>query len=227
MIVGNGLVATALNSYFMDDPDVLVFASGVSNSRENRSEAFLRERQMLIRALCDKKFTLYFSTCSVNDSELIDSPYVIHKNEMETLVRSSGDYAIFRLPQVIGKTQNPNTLANYLYKHIISEAHFQIWRHARRNIIDVDDVASIITYLVKTNGIKGVTINIACPFSISIPQLVKTFELVTGKKANYSFVEGGGRYSIDSNLATEVAKKIGVNFDDTYIEKLIRKYYGK
>lgn len=227
MIVGDGLVASAFNSYFGDDPNVLVFASGVSNSRENRNEAFMRERQMLMKWLCNEKYILYFSTCSVNDPELLDTPYVIHKKEMEALVRSSGNYAIFRLPQVIGKTPNPNTLANYLYKHIMSEAHFQVWRHARRNIIDVDDVAAIVTYLVRTDGIKGATINIACPFAISIPQLVKTFELVTGKKANYSFVEGGGRYTIDSNLATEAAKQIGVNFDDSYIEKLIRKYYGK
>lgn len=75
MIVGNGLIASAFSSYFRDDPNVVVFASGVSNSRECRGEAFQRERQMLMDALRLEKFMLYFSTCSVNDPELLDTPY--------------------------------------------------------------------------------------------------------------------------------------------------------
>jgi len=226
MIIGNGLIASAFKSRFGDDPSVIVFASGVSNSRESRGEEFLREKQILMECMSYEKFTLYFSTCSINDPELLDAPYVVHKKEMETLVRSSQDYAIFRLPQVVGKTPNPNTLTNYLYKQIMSETHFQVWRHAMRNLIDVDDVASIVTHLIRASLANRITMNIACPFSISIPQLVNVFELVLGKKANYAFVEAGGAYSIDSSLAIEAANQIGVDFEENYIEKLIRKYYG-
>jgi nucleoside-diphosphate-sugar epimerase len=227
MIIGNGLIATAFKPYFGDDSEVVVFASGVSNSREIRKEAFLRERQMLMDALRYARFMLYFSTCSVNDPELFDTPYVIHKKEMEILVSSSKDYAIFRLPQLVGITPNINTLTNYLYMQIMSGTHFQIWRHARRNLIDIDDVASIITHLLRDSLAARITANIACPFSISILHLVNIFELVLGKKANYAFVEGGGAYSIDSSLATEAASQIGIDFDDVYIENLIRKYYGE
>lgn len=226
MIIGNGLIASAFNSHFRDDPNVIVFASGVSNSREVCIEAFLRERHMLLDALSHEKFILYFSTCSVNDPELLESPYVAHKKEMEALVCSYKDYAIFRLPQVVGKTQNPNTLTNYLYKQIMSESPFQVWRHARRNLIDIDDIALIVTHLMRSSIASGITTNIACPFSISIPKLVDIFELALGKKANYTFIEAGGTYSIDSSLATEVAEQVGVNFDDYYIVNLIRKYYG-
>jgi len=115
MIIGTGLIAQAFIQHFEDDPNVIIFASGVSNSRENRSQAFLRERQMLIEALSFQKMLVYFSTCSVCDPELQTSPYVMHKKEMEVFVaHSAKDYAIFRLPQVVGETPNPNTLTNYL-----------------------------------------------------------------------------------------------------------------
>lgn len=227
MIIGNGLVASAFKSYFGDDADLIVFASGVSNSRERRGEEFLREKQMLMECMRYEKFTLYFSTCSVNDPELLDTPYVVHKKEMETLVRSAKDHAIFRLPQVVGKTPNPNTLTNYIYQQIISGSNFQVWRYAKRNLIDIDDVASIVSYLVRSSLANGTTTNVASPFSISIPLLVSVFELVLGKKANYELIDAGGTYSIDLGLATEAANRSGVDFDETYIEKLIRKYYGE
>jgi nucleoside-diphosphate-sugar epimerase len=226
MIIGNGLIAKSFVQEFGDDPNVIIFASGVSNSREINSDAFLREKQMLIEALSQKKMLVYFSTCSVDDPELITTPYVINKMEMETLVRSAKDFAIFRLPQVVGKTPNPNTLTNFLNKKIISCEPFQVWRHATRNLIDVDDVAAIVTYLIRSSVTSGITINIACPYSVTVPQLVKIFELVLNKKASYTEVEAGGTYMIDASLATKVAREIGIDFDDAYVEKLIRKYYG-
>ncbi len=226
MIIGNGLLAKAFDSHYINDSNVLVFASGVSNSKETRHEEFLRERQMLIKALCEEKFTIYFSTCSISDPELSDTGYVIHKKEMESLVSSSENYAIFRLPQVVGVTPNPNTLTNYLYQKITSETTFQIWRHAKRNLIDVDDVALIVNCLVQSSRAHNSTINIASPFAISIPQLVNVFEVVLDKKASYTALDIGGTYSIDSSLAATVANQSGVNFDETYNERLIRKYYG-
>lgn len=227
MIIGNGLIASAFKSYFVDDPNVIVFASGVSNSQENRETEFLREKQILMECMSCKKFIAYFSTCSVNDPELLDAPYVVHKKEMETLVRSAKDYAIFRLPQVVGKTPNPNTLTNYLCRQIMSGSNFKVWRHATRNLIDVDDVASIVSYLVRASLASGITTNIASPFTISIPQLVSVFELVLDKKASCTLIDAGGAYTVDSALATEAANHCGVDFDEAYIEKLIRKYYGE
>lgn len=226
MIIGNGLLASAFKTYFGDDPDVIVFASGVSNSQETRAEEFLREKQILTECIAHKKLTLYFSTCSVNDPELLDTPYVIHKKQMEELARSSKDYAIFRLPQVVGKTPNSHTLTNYLYQQINSGTPFKVWCHAKRNLIDVNDVASIVNYLVRSSLAKGITENIASPSSISILKLVSIFEFVLGKKANYMLIDAGGMYPIDSILANEAASQTGINFDENYIEKLIRKYYG-
>jgi nucleoside-diphosphate-sugar epimerase len=226
MIVGNGLLAQAFAPAFTDDPNVIVYASGVSNSRETRAEAFLREREMLTATLAQEKLTLYFSTCSLHDLELENSPYVKHKMEMENLVRDSPRFAIFRLPQVVGKTSNPNTLTNYLYRQITTETPFQVWLHATRNLIDVSDIASIVTHLVHSHKADGVVTNIACPFSVTIPQLVAQFEQALERRAIYTTVEAGGHYYIDASLALSIANHIGINFDEHYIKNLIRKYYA-
>ncbi|TCL70391.1 NAD-dependent epimerase/dehydratase family protein [Rhizobium sp. BK251] len=206
---------------------MVVFASGVSNSGESRPEEFLREKQMLLETLSLDKLILYFGTCSVSDPQLRNSPYVLHKEEMEGLVRSQKDHVIFRLPQVVGKTSNPNFLTNYLFRKITLGEHFEVWKYAKRNLIDVEDVAAIASYLVRTSLVNGTTQNIASPFSTSVLQLVEVFELVLGKKARYSLVEAGGSYVVDSALAAEVAMPSGVDFNDAYIEGVVRKYYGE
>jgi len=180
MIIGNGLVARAFKSYFDKDLDFIVFASGVSNSKETSPNEFNRERSLLLDAIAKDKFLLYFSTCSLYDAELQNSPYVQHKKDMEVLVSGSKKYMIFRLPQLIGKTENKNTLSNYIYSHIVNGIKFSIWKRAQRNIIDIDDVASIVNYLVRHTGIHNSVVNVACSFSISITSLVSTFEQVTG-----------------------------------------------
>jgi nucleoside-diphosphate-sugar epimerase len=144
---------------------------------------------------------------------------------MEAIVRSAKEYAIFRLPQVVGKTHNPNTLTNYLYRQIMSGGNFEVWCHATRNLIDVADVASIANYLIRSSLASGITENIASPFTISVPHLVSIFEYVLGKKANCKFVDAGGSYTVDSTFANDAANQAGVNFDEDYIKKLLKKYY--
>ena len=225
MIIGNGLVARAFKSYFDKDLDFIVFASGVSNSKETSPNEFNRERSLLLDAIAKDKFLLYFSTCSLYDAELQNSPYVQHKKDMEVLVSGSKKYMIFRLPQLIGKTENKNTLSNYIYSHIVNGIKFSIWKRAQRNIIDIEDVASIVNYLMRHTGIHNSVVNVACSFSISITSLVSTFEQVTGISANYDLINSGAAYPIDTTLVSEVLPKLGINFDDDYIEKIVRKYY--
>jgi nucleoside-diphosphate-sugar epimerase len=225
MIIGNGLIARAFKSYFDKDLDFIVFASGVSNSSETNLIEFMRERSLLLDAIAKNKFLLYFSTCSVYDTELQSSPYVQHKKNMEVLVSESKKYMIFRLPQLVGKTENQNTLTNYIFSHIENGLKFNVWKRARRNIIDVEDVARIVNYLMRHTDLHNSVINVACPFSISILSLVSTFEKVTGISAKYDLIDSGIAYPIDTALVSEVLPKLGINFDDNYIEKIIRKYY--
>lgn len=227
MIIGNGLLANALTPYFSAGDDVIIFASGVSNSSETRTQMFEREQRLLEHHLAHDRLLVYFSTCSVDDPELKNSAYVLHKIAMEAIVRTNRRHAIFRLPQVVGKTGNPNTLTNYLHQQVVSGRAFALWLHARRNLIDVDHVATIVHSLITSQTVTQGTCNIAAPTSTSISELVSVFEEVLGFKANCTPIHKGGAYTIDATLACSVARQAGVCFDASYIPRLIRKYYGK
>ena len=71
MIIGNGLIAQACAQHFGDDPNVIVFASGVSNSRENSSDAFLRERQMLGDAMSCQEMVCRGDSLSTHNSLIV------------------------------------------------------------------------------------------------------------------------------------------------------------
>ena len=116
IVIGNGLLASAVAKL----PDSLVptcyFASGVSNSACCDLKEFDRERQLLLRSCKDLKSNItlaYFSTCSIYDTP-VDSMYVAHKCEMEHIVAQRGNYIVFRLPQVVGLSNNRATLTNYI-----------------------------------------------------------------------------------------------------------------
>lgn len=231
MIIGNGLLARAFAPYFAARDDVVIFASGVSNSRETDPAAFARERAMLDRALdravAHDQLLVYFSSCSIADPELTQAPYVLHKHATEKLLAERAPrMAIFRLPQVVGRTPNPHTLTNYLHQTIASGKHFQVWNRARRNLIDVDDVAQIGRRLIERGDTINRAVNIACPYSVAVPDLVALFETVMDRQALYDLVDSGGSYHIDVDPAMSAAAETGVVMDQNYVIQLIRKYYA-
>ena len=227
MIIGNGLLATAFAPAFAASREVLVFASGVSNSRETRAEEFALERRMLEEAIDSAPLLVYFSTCSVHDPALQEAPYVRHKRALEALVQErAARHAIFRLPQVVGRTPNPHTLTNFLAAQIKGGQEIQVWTEARRNLIDVDDVAAIGTWILQEQAPQQLVTNIACPFSIAVPELVALFESVLGVSARTTPVQAGGRYPLDTGLAQQAASALGIRFDEHYLPNLIRKYYA-
>lgn len=229
MIVGHGLIASAFANKFEHEDGITIFASGVSNSGEVRVEAFERELSCLKQAIakCSGVF-VYFSTCSVGDHERQNTPYVQHKIDMEKIVAQLPRHFIFRLPQVVGYTTNPNTLTNYIHARIVAGEQFHVWESAWRNIIDVDDIVAIAEYMIKEphSAFINQVINIASPNSISILELVKAFERVMDKKANYKLVDKGDHYDIDVGLALKAANKLELKFAPDYVEKVIEKYYG-
>ena len=144
MIIGSGLLAHAFSSAFLQREDVCIYAAGVSNSSCTDAHEFARERQRLEDALRQAMHVdtfVYFGTCSVADPDSQNTPYVQHKLAMERLVQAHPQGLILRLPQVAGKTSNPHTLLNYLYARISRSEKFDLWSRAKRNIIDVAEVA--------------------------------------------------------------------------------------
>lgn len=231
MIIGNGLMARAFARYFAERQDVIIFAAGVSNSRETDAAAFTRERtlleQTLEQAAAREQLLVYISSCSIADPELTQAPYVLHKRAQEKLLTERAPrMAIFRLPQVVGHTPNPHTLTNFLHQTIASGKRFQVWNRAHRNLIDVDDVARIGHRLLERGDVVNRAVNIACPYWVAVADLVRVFETVMDKRARYDLVDFGGSYHIDVDLAMSAAAEAGVVMDQNYVIQLIRKYYA-
>jgi nucleoside-diphosphate-sugar epimerase len=230
MLIGSGLLAQAFVSTYSQRDDVCIYAAGVSNSTCTDTHEFSRERQRLSDALQQAKQVnpfVYFGTCSVDDPEARNTPYVQHKLAMERLASTHPHHLILRLPQVAGITPNPHTLLNYLYAKIARSEAFSLWQNAKRNIIDIDDVASIVRQLVADKTARNITLNIANPVSYPMTDIVSVMERIVGKRAIYDVVERGSEYPIDITFMLTVLNKTSVKFGEDYLEQVIGKYYGK
>ena len=228
MIVGSGVIARAFRAHVAGLPDVCVYAAGVSNSSCKDAREFARERERLqaaIESLRDSTLLLYFSTCSINDPAAQDSGYVIHKRAMENLVAQRSRHLILRLPQLAGRTPNPHTLLNYLHARIVRSERFDVFRGAARNVIDVDDVARIVSQLVR-DGACAETINVACTRNVPILDIVRCMEDVVGHRAVFDIIEAGASYAIDTARIGTALARCGVSFPTDYLRRTIEKYYG-
>jgi nucleoside-diphosphate-sugar epimerase len=226
MIVGKGLIATSFKKYFEGESENIIFASGVSNSKESRESEFLREEALLRDYLQLDKKIIYFSTCSLMDPGLHNTAYVNHKKRMEDIVQLANHYAIFRLPQVVGKDGNNSNLANYIFNMVKSELTFDVWANATRNFIDIEDAAGIASYLIN-NMTENLVVNIASPLNTRVIDIVNIFECILEKKAHFNLLDMGTSYSIDSMMAVRVGASLGIYFERLYVEKVLRKYYEK
>ena len=228
MIIGSGLVASALSRSF-SGPQCCVYAAGVSNSGCTDTSEFSRERVRLLEALTSQAEAdrfLYFGTCSVSDPGAIDSGYVRHKLAMESLVRDHPRHLILRLPQVAGRTPNPHTLLNFLHARISRSEKFEVWEQSTRNILDIDDIAILVRYLVIDEGAVGETISIANPRSIPVSEIVAEMVKVLGKPAVFETRASGSSYSIDCARIEPAIRQSGVNLHGNYLARVLKKYYG-
>ncbi len=228
MVIGKGMIAKAFSRFCRDDR-ALIFASGVANSGETDKDEFERERSALddaLRANPEKLF-VYFSTCSIDDKDVLHSPYVQHKLCMEDfIVRSHKDYLICRLPQVVGRSMNRATLVNYLYDKIMNSERFVVWKNAHRYLVDVEDVAMIVSRIIDDNVIRNTTVNIVSrPYSVL--DIVTIMENLTGKRGIYDVINKGTPYRIDDSAVSDIARKLNISFDRPYLDNMLLKYYGK
>ena len=229
MIFGSGLLARAFGPQFANSATSCVYAAGVSNSNCSDQREFDREQDRLMVAIGQHRLAelfLYFGTCSANGLLASTSPYVQHKIKMEKIVEEHPRYLILRLPQTVGKTENPHTLLNYIFARIIRSERFQVWKNARRNIIDVDDVVRIAIGLALEEGVRRECINVANFSDNAMVEIVELMAKVVGKNAIYDCVGKGDAYPIDTRRIREVSPRCGVIFGPKYLELVLRKYFG-
>ncbi|MBC7535377.1 MAG: NAD-dependent epimerase/dehydratase family protein [Ferruginibacter sp.] len=227
MVIGTGMIAKAFESY-LDQDNFLIFASGVSDSTHALSGAFERERQLLtatILAHADKQL-VYFGTCSMYDESLKNSGYLQHKREMEALITAlHKHYVIFRLSNPVGNTTNTTTLVNFFIKNISQGQHFESWRNASRNIIDIDDMFTVCNDILQTGSSKNETINIANPENYSVPFIISAIENHLRKKGNYTLVNKGNSPEIPTQAVEPYFRKFNINFGADYLSGVLQKYF--
>lgn len=228
MIIGRGMMARAFVNY-QNDSEIIIFASGVSNSQETSPSEYLREEKLLLKNIQkfhDKLF-VYFSTVSIYDSSMANSKYVQHKMHMETIVRHQhSNYYIFRLSQVVGATKSP-TLVNTLVNKIQAQELFDVWKFSTRNLIDCEDVYKICSKIIFSKLNLCSTINIAAPLSFGILTIVHMIENLLGKKAVYKEINRGYDYKVDISNIKFILEKNNKFYNENYTKFVLQKYILK
>jgi dTDP-4-amino-4,6-dideoxygalactose transaminase len=228
MIVGNGLIAKTFQS-FEDSNNVVIFASGVSNSLCTDSSEFERERELL-KAICSKKpdcKLIYFSTCSISDPERQGTQYVQHKLDIECKLKQwFSNYLILRLPAVIGKSNASKTLPFVLSKKIEQGEFFSVWENTLRYPIDAADVYILGCAFINDHDCSNKTINLAA-YPYRVGEIVRIIERIKKRKAHYQTDEKGSLYSLDLVKCYQKASELGINFDRFYLDRVLNKYLTK
>jgi len=228
MVIGNGMVAKRFESYKKDD-QFLIFASGVSNSKNTDPAIFNREIELLQNTIKEnkEKILVYFSTCSIYDPEEKNSKYVLHKKNIEDLIqKQQKQFYIFRISNLVGRSDNPNTVLNFFFYHIRHAINFDLWSNATRNLLDIDDMYKIIDYILQKKTFKNDIINIANPVNYSVIEIITAIETLMRLRANYIPISKAKEFEIDVSLISPLFTKLNIHFGKTYLTNLLQKYYS-
>ncbi len=227
MVIGNGMIANMFKKYASVN-NVVIFASGVSDSSEVKDIVFLREKSLIkstINQHKDKQF-IYFSSCSLEDEELKYTPYHMHKKKIElSIQRNSPNYIIFRLPNVIGFGGNEANIINFLINKIKNNNEFAIHKNATRNIVDIEHFYQIASYIIDNKSYRNRIINIAYDSNTSIIDLVFSIEKMLNIKSIFSTESKGSDLKIDNLEIRHIMEMLNIKQPD--ILTLLRKYKDK
>lgn len=224
MIIGDGLIATAFVEKYGKDKNIIIFASGVSNSQEINPSNFLREKNLLNKIIVENpniKF-IYFSTILIGYK---NNPYYTHKKEMENLIKkSSTNYIIFRVPQLIGKKGNNNNLINSLVNTLKNKQEFNVYGDVKRAIIDVVDLINLVAYC--KDKITCATVNISGIEKLAVIDLYKKIGYILKMKPIIKIkerAENDGWTLLSSAIFNDYMNDLKIE-STGYTEKIIKKY---
>ena len=229
MIIGNGQLAEVFRG--SDHSETVIFASGVANSNCKELSEFEREKNLLLKTLksnTDKKF-VYFSSCALSAQEYEKNEYYEHKINMENIVKEySGNYYIFRIPQLFGKLKEHKTLINFIYGSIKNHTTFKVYNEAYRYVIEINDTKILVDEYLKYSK-SCVVIDIANPYNYLVLDIVKIFEKLLDIKANYEIINKKDGYNLEFEALLSFTKEhnTDIEFGKNYFEKKIINYINK
>lgn len=225
MIIGNGQLAKVFMNSDLEGKSLCIFASGVSNSNCTDPKEFERECDLLKVTLSENpgKKLIYFSSCALSAPDYPRNAYYQHKANMEALIKhQTDDYYIFRIPQLFGDLFLHKTLINFLYMCIEHDHTFKVFDNAYRYVIEINDVRTLVEAYVNSQD-AGVAIDLANPFRYRVLDIVKTFEVLLGKQANYEILEKDDKYRLDLMPMLNFIQSQGLQLDfgPDYLHKKI------
>lgn len=223
MVIGNGLIAKSFSSFESDDR-YIIFASGVSNSSSTNELDYLREFELLRGLISSEKILVYFSTCSLFDSNLYHSRYVLHKKNIEEFISINfKKYLILRLPTVVGESGNPNTFFNFFYNKLLNNENVDVFLNSNRYLIDANDLTKIFNLLIMKNRLNEV-LNVAFNNSEKVFNIVLYIKHVLNSDSQINQIDKGSYINIPNQ---EFLKLINdneiINFNVNY-QSILSKY---
>jgi len=215
MIIGNGLIAKSFKKKKNYFKNVIIFASGVSNSKNKNLKEFKREEKLVKKLLKKKKKIIYFSSLDI--FRRIKTPYICHKINLEKLLIKEKNVLIVRLPQLIGNSKNNYTLFNYLKQNLKKNKKIIIYKNFYRNFVHVEDVVKSIKKL-KLKTCEFNKLNIFNKKSIKIGEILNFFKkhkIIKNKIFKFNYNQDLHYY------------KMSKFYKDKYIEINKKNYYPK
>ena len=231
-IIGSGFIANNFNKHIelFEKLNICAYAAGVSNSLCKSQDLLEKDKKRLFdfkNQILKNATLMYFSTCSIEDPSRNQTPYVKNKLIIENYIKKNfAKYLIVRLPEVVGKSNNSNTLINFFFEKIKNKKTFEVWANASRNIIGIDDVIKILIDLLLNKNVQNSTINIANPKNSLAKNIVDVFEKILMTKAEYNLVNKGHLdWKIDVGPIHEAIKNCKIDFGENYLENILKKYF--
>ena len=230
-IYGRGFLAKNLKKIHVPN-NLVIYAAGVSNSNLRNNKEFLREIKLfrkIFKKIHSRKKFVYISSLSVENKSLKNDPYVKNKIKIENILKKEcKDYLIIRLPQIVGKNKNKNTLTNSIYNCFVNNSTFKLWKDSKRNLIDIEDINYILEKYFKNLKENNKIINIFNYKSVDVLKLLRVFSNLLNKKINIKVIKKNNR-NIDLRKIkkdTLLPKFYYNNLKKrNYILNMITKYY--
>lgn len=236
-IVGNGFLARSLRPIAHRHPDTVVLAAGVSWASGTSDADFEREAVLLgevaERCRATGRRLLFFSTAATGMYGAVDgpghehsaiipcTPYGAHKYALEQQVRASGaDHLILRLGHLVGPGQPPHQLVPALVRQV-REGSVRIQRGAARDLIDVDDVVTVIDRLL-AHDLRGETVNVASGEAVPVEDIVDHLARRLGLEIRREYRDTGAHHVIATGkLRALVPETAGMGFGPGYYRQVL------
>jgi nucleoside-diphosphate-sugar epimerase len=222
MIIGKGLIASAFEIMKENYLDCIIFASGVSSSREINYDEYNREKELIIETIKQNKELkfIYFSSVSVNVDK---NKYFEHKLKMENLIKDyTSNYIIFRIPQVVGRNGNPNNLVNHIKNCVLTGSEIITNNYIERALLDVEDLVMVVNHC--KNKTISETLNLSGVEKIKVYDLCNLIGELLNKTPIIKIVDDieYNNWVIDNS---ELINEVIINFDKkNYTLNTLKKY---